>query len=169
MDAPGTGPKASEPCLAAVLGVLRRVTNGRSGVGGLEPRPTGRGAAALALDPSLFPRSIKLLRLRMCRAGLSTWWEASLQPHSSPLPLNRDVCLPTCPFGVAVCGDTSGGRRGLPRFLGSRVQAETYAQQDHGSEDDVHTVLLATKHHLFDRVGKCSTWRGGLTCDMKSR
>jgi hypothetical protein len=48
----GFGPVWLESC--KFRQVLQRVTNGPSGVGGLERRPTGRDAAALALDSSLF-------------------------------------------------------------------------------------------------------------------
>jgi hypothetical protein len=76
--------------------VLQRVTNGRSGVGGLERRrPTGRDAAALALDSSLFhqtPAPPPHLPCATIRCGGRP--SCSHTPHHT---LYRRVCLPTRP------------------------------------------------------------------------
>jgi hypothetical protein len=54
-----------------------------------------RGAAALALDSSLFHQTPASPHLPCATIA---WWEAKLQPRSSPQPLLRDVCLPTRPL-----------------------------------------------------------------------
>ena len=87
--------------------VLQRVTNGRSGVGGLERRPTGRGGC---------PRvRFKLVPSDTCAAASAVRdyrprWEAKLQPHFSPQPLHAMfVCrLARWRIVVTICGDTPG-------------------------------------------------------------
>ena len=96
--------------------VLQRVTNGRSGVGGLDPHAR-RGCPRIRFKLVPSNTCVAASAVRDYRA----WWEAKLQPRSSPQPLLRDVCLPTRPLkdlDFYHCGDNVRGWRriGLPRF-----------------------------------------------------